>query len=80
MVLNQTSAEVLVLDEVATRILALADGVAPIARWVEGLGREDDVAPEVLARDLLDFATELVGEGLLEALPLDGVTAPEETP
>jgi coenzyme PQQ synthesis protein D (PqqD) len=79
-VLNQTSAEVLVLDEVATRILSLADGEVPIARWVEILGREYDVTQDVLERDLLDFATELVHEGLLEAVPPaapPGIAAPE---
>jgi len=65
-VLHQRSAEIMVLDDVATRILALADGVAPVASWVEALGREYDVPPDVLERDLLDFAEEMVREGLLE--------------
>jgi hypothetical protein len=73
-VLHQGSAEVLVLDPVATRILSLADGVAPISRWVEVLLREYDVATEVLERDLLDFAEELVREGLLESV------APADSP
>jgi coenzyme PQQ synthesis protein D (PqqD) len=65
-VLHQGSAEVLVLDPVATRILSLADGVAPVSRWAEVLLREYDVPEEVLVRDVLDFAEELVREGLLE--------------
>ncbi|HEV7515373.1 MAG TPA: PqqD family protein [Thermoanaerobaculia bacterium] len=71
-VLHQGAAEVLVLDPVATRILSLADGVAPVSRWAEVLLREYDVPEEVLVRDVLDFAEELVREGLLES-----VAAPE---
>src|SRR5262249_34358340 len=71
-VLHQRSAEVMVLNPVAARILALADGVAPIASWVEVLGREYDVAADVLERDLLEFAAELVDEGLLETVPPEG--------
>jgi hypothetical protein len=73
-VLHQRSAEVMVLNPVAARILSLADGVAPIASWVEVLGREYDVPPDVLERDLLDFATELLAEGLLETITTDDPT------
>jgi hypothetical protein len=65
-VLHQGSAEVMVLDAVATRILSLADGVSPISRWAEVLFREYEVPREVLERDVLDFAAELEREGLLE--------------
>ncbi len=68
-VLHQGSAEVMVLDPVATRILSLADGVAPVSRWAEVLLAEYEVPEEVLVKDLLDFAEELVREGLLEAVP-----------
>ena len=68
-VLHQGSAEVMVLDSVATRILSLADGVSPISRWAEVLLREYEVPPEVLERDILDFAAELEREGLLEQVP-----------
>jgi len=65
-VLHQGSAEVMVLDPVATRILSLADGVAPVSRWAEVLLEEYDVPEEVLVKDLLDFAAELLREGLLQ--------------
>jgi hypothetical protein len=67
-VLHQGSAEVMVLDAVATRILSLADGVSPISRWAEILLREFEVPPDVLERDILDFAEELLNEGLLESV------------
>jgi hypothetical protein len=67
-VLHQGSAEVMVLDAVATRILSLADGVSPVSRWAEVLLREYEVPREVLERDILDFAAELVREGLLESV------------
>jgi hypothetical protein len=73
-VLHQRSAEIMVLDDVATRILSLADGKAPLAHWAEVLGREYDVPPDVLERDLLDFAEELVREGLLEPVTTDDPT------
>jgi Coenzyme PQQ synthesis protein D (PqqD) len=71
-VLHQTSAEIMVLDPVATRILALADGTAPVADWAEALLREYDVPPDVLERDLLDFADELEREGLLVPVVPEG--------
>ncbi|HTQ80766.1 MAG TPA: PqqD family protein [Thermoanaerobaculia bacterium] len=67
-VLQQEAAEVMVLDEIATRILTLADGVVPVSLWVDVLSREYDVARDVLERDLLDFGEELMREGLLEAV------------
>jgi len=81
-VLNQGSAEVLVLDPVATRILSLADGVAPVSRWAQVLLAEYDVPTAVLERDLLDFAEELVREGLLESVAPAPVSepAPEARP
>jgi hypothetical protein len=86
-VLHQGSAEVLVLDPVATRILSLADGVAPVSRWAEVLLAEYDVPTDVLERDLLDFAAELVREGLLESVApapasagLSPVPSPETAP
>ena len=75
-VLHQRLADVMVLNPVATRILALADGVAPIASWIEVLGREYDVPPDVLERDLLDFAAEMLAEGLLEPVSPEGSPAP----
>lgn len=65
-VVLQEAAEVMVLNETASRLLDLADGATPLGAIVEALLGEYDVAPEVLARDLIDGARELAAAGLLE--------------
>jgi len=65
-VVRQKSSEVLVMSEVAARILALADGNRPIAAWVEALAAEYEVDRGTLEQDVLRFAAELAGEGILE--------------
>jgi coenzyme PQQ synthesis protein D (PqqD) len=67
-VVLQGTAEVLVLNETASRLLDLADGSAPLAAIAEALLGEYDVAPDTLGRDLLDGARELAAAGLLEAV------------
>lgn len=64
-VVRQKSAEVLVMSEVAARILVLADGIRPIGAWVEALAAEYDVDRAALEQDVLRFAADLVGEGIL---------------
>jgi hypothetical protein len=66
-VVLQEAAEVLVLNETASRLLALADGAAPLAVIAAALAAEYDVTPEVLAEDLVAGARELAAAGLLEA-------------
>jgi hypothetical protein len=68
-VVRQNAGEVLVLNDLATRILALADGVAPVAGWIDALLRDFDVDRPRLERDVLAFAGELVEQGLLEPAP-----------
>jgi hypothetical protein len=65
-VIRQAAAEVMVLNQVATRVLALADGVTPVAGWIETLALEYEVERAELERDVLAFAAELVEQGLLE--------------
>ena len=67
-VVRQTGAEVLVLSEVAARILALADGVRPVSAWIETLSTEYAVDRETLERDVLRFAAVLADEGILETV------------
>lgn len=67
-VVLQGTAEVLVLNETASRLLDLADGSAPLAAIAEALLGEYDVAPDTLGRDLLDGARELAAAGLLEVV------------
>jgi Coenzyme PQQ synthesis protein D (PqqD) len=68
-VVRQGAGEVLVLNDIGTRILALADGVTPVTHWIDTLLGEFEVARPVLERDVLAFAVELVEQGLLEPLP-----------
>ena len=65
-VVRQKSSEVLVMSEVAARILALADGIRPIGAWLDLLADEFEVDRSSLERDVLRFAAELAGEGILE--------------
>ena len=65
-VLRQKAGEVLVLNEVASRVLDLADGETPIAGWVEALAAEYEVERDVLERDLLACAGELAAAEVLE--------------
>jgi len=54
------------MSEVAARILALADGIRPIGAWLDLLTDEFEVDRASLERDVLRFAAELAGEGILE--------------
>jgi hypothetical protein len=74
-VVRQSAGEVLVLNDLGTRILALADGAAPVAGWIEALLTDYDVERQELERDVLAFAAELVEQGLLELVPADAVPA-----
>ena len=69
-VLRQSTAEVMVLNELAGDILDLVDGNLPVGGWVERLAGEYAVETPVLERDLVEFAAELVEAGLLE--PVEG--------
>lgn len=65
-VVRQEAAEILILNEVGTRILALVDeGLAPPA-IVERLAGQFDAEPERLAGDLTAFLQELSAAGLIE--------------
>jgi hypothetical protein len=65
-VVRQGAGEVLVLNDLGTRILVLADGATPVAGWIEILLAEYEVERAQLERDVLAFAAELVEQGLLE--------------
>lgn len=68
-VLRQSTAEVLVLNELAGEILDLVDGKRPIAEWIDRLESDYSVERQVLQRDLVEFAGELLEAGLLEEVP-----------
>lgn len=75
-VVRQSSAEVLVLNEVGASVLDLADGERPVRAWIDALSEVYDADPESLARDILAFAAELAEAGLLEPVGAPGETAP----
>jgi hypothetical protein len=67
-VLRQSAAEVLVLNEVGASVLDLADGERSVGEWIEALRGEYDADLETLARDVLTFAGELEEAGMLEVV------------
>jgi len=70
-VLRQSTAEVLVLNEVGAAVLDLADGRRSVEEWIEALADRFETDRETLARDVLEFAAELAAAGLLEPAPGD---------
>jgi len=70
-VIRQRAGEVLVMNEVAARILDLADGRTPVSAWIEILAQEYDADREALERDVLAFTAELAAEGMLEVDPIE---------
>ena len=65
-VLRQSAAEVLVLNEVGASVLDLADGEHSVGEWIAALSGEYATDREELARDVLTFAGELQEAGMLE--------------
>jgi hypothetical protein len=68
-VIRQRAGEVLVMNEVAARLLDLADGSTTVGGWIDVLAREYDVDRAALERDVLAFAAALADEGMLERVP-----------
>ena len=70
-VLRQSAAEVLVLNEVGAAVLDLADGERSVGDWIEALAAEYEGDPATVARDVLAFAAEATEAGLLEPRPAE---------
>ena len=68
-VLRQSAAEVLVLNEVGASVLDLADGRRPVGEWINTIVHEYGADRETVARDVLEFAGEAAEAGLLEPVP-----------
>jgi pyrroloquinoline quinone biosynthesis protein D len=64
-VINQKTAEALVMSEVATRLLEITDGQKTLADCVAVLATEFDAPANDIARDVLAFAAELVDSGIV---------------
>jgi hypothetical protein len=72
-VLRQSAAEVLVLNEVGASVLDLADGQRSVGEWIDAIVRDycaDGAGREAVAQDILEFAGEAAAAGLLE--PVSG--------
>ena len=67
-VLRQSAAEVLVLNEVGASVLDLADGERSVREWIEELSGEYETDAATLTRDVLAFAGELEEAGMLEVV------------
>lgn len=67
-VLHQTTAEAIVVSDVATRLLELSDGTRSLADCADVLSKEFDATPEIIEGDLVHFAEELVGIGIAEVV------------
>lgn len=67
-VVRQRDAEVLVLSEVAARLLSLADGIRPVSDWLDTLEEEFEVDRSTLERDVLGFTEDLAAQGILEVV------------
>ena len=72
-VVRQEAAEVLVFNDLAARLLELADGRTAVGAWLNVLAGEYDVEPAELERDVLAFAAELMREGMLEQVASDAL-------
>ncbi len=64
----QKAGEALVLNEVATRLLDLLDGVTAVSRWVDRLLEEHEVERPSLERDVVEFLGELCDLGAAEVV------------
>lgn len=66
-VINQKTAEALVISEVGTRLLEMVDGTRTLEDCAALLVEEFDADRTVIAQDLLHFAQELVDAGIAAA-------------
>lgn len=63
---RQEAGEVLVVNEVGARVIALLDGERTVGELLATLAEEFDVAPEQLRRDVAEYLEQLVAAGVLE--------------
>jgi len=63
-VINQKAAEAVVISEVGTRLIELADGTRTLRECAALLSEEFDAAPDVIEQDVIRFAEQLVEAGI----------------
>lgn len=66
-VVNQATAEALVVNEVGARLLEHADGKT-LGECAAAIAEEFDEAPAIVERDVLEFARELVRAGVADVV------------
>jgi Coenzyme PQQ synthesis protein D (PqqD) len=66
-VLRQDDAEVLVINDVAARVIELLDGNRSLADIVETLRQEYDIDADTLAADVAAYGRELTEAGVAES-------------
>ncbi|NOZ10991.1 MAG: PqqD family protein [Gammaproteobacteria bacterium] len=64
-VVRQQSTEVLVLNEVAARILQLLDAQTTVNELIHALEAEFDIGPSQLEHDVMAFIKELLNAGVI---------------
>lgn len=68
-VIHQKTAEAIVISEVATRLLEMTNGTRTLQECAAVLGSEFDAPADVIERDVVQFATELVDIGVAAVQP-----------
>lgn len=63
-VVNQESAEALVLNDVGAKVVECADGKSTLGDCVRAIAAEYEADRDSIERDVLRFANELVGAGV----------------
>lgn len=68
-VIHQKTAEAIVVSDVATRLLEMTDGTRTLQECAAALQTEFDAPADVIERDVVQFATELVDIGVVAVQP-----------
>jgi hypothetical protein len=74
LILRQDTAEVIVVNQVAARLLQLLDGSMTLHAVLATLSQEFDATPDRLAGDVKPFINDLLDAGFLRAVHGDGLT------
>lgn len=67
-VIQQTTAEAIVVNDTAARLLELADGTHTLADCAEAIRAEFDADSGAIERDVLAFAAELLEAGVTKVV------------
>lgn len=67
-VVQQSAAEVLVINNTAARLMELSDGTRTIGDCASAIEADFDAERDAITRDLLQFAQELIAAGVARIL------------